>query len=178
MTSPVLTGVPVVAIDRICMGLPTAGATNDCAREGLISPVAYTTTGTSPSATRAVGMTLPSVCTPCVGTAANAAMASAIPTAPATDQPRRRRFGFVMTASFHFFQARNWILQRHALARLHAIAHHQLLRAAPRDLHQPLVPAAARPPNVGHRAARLLEHRPRRNQHGIPKAIDCHACGG
>ena len=92
--------------------------------------------------TRAVGMTLPSVCTPCVGAATIAATTIPIPSTPASDQPRRLRFGFVMTRSLH---RRNRILQCHAIAGLHAVAHDELFLAAPRDLHQPLVPAAARP---------------------------------
>src|SRR5688572_4437973 len=122
-------------MERICIGPPTEGATSACARLALSSPVACTTTGTSPSATRAVGMTLPWVCTPCIGTTTIAPITSTVPSTPASDQPRRLRVGLVMTASFH---GRNRIPQRHALARLHALAHDVLFLAAPRDLHQPL----------------------------------------
>src|ERR1700730_7149940 len=174
MTSPVLTGVPVAAMWRICIGPPAAGATSSCVLKGLSSPVACTTTGTSPWATRAVGMTLPSVCTPCIGDTAMAAITRAMPSTAASDQPRRLRFGFVMKRSF---QRRNRILQRYALTRLHAFAHHELLLAAPRDPHQPLLPAAPRPWNIAHRAAGFFKDGARRDQHDVRHAIHGHADG-
>src|SRR5688572_33326293 len=109
-------------------------------------------------------MTLASVCTPCIGEEATTATTIAMPSMPASDQPRRLRFGFVMTGSLH---RRNRILQRHTLSRLHAFADDELFLAAPRDLHQPLVPAAARPLNVGHRTTLFLEDCARGNQHRI-----------
>ena len=100
-TSPALTGVPVAAMWRICNGPPSDGATSVCAFKGLRSPVAYTTTGTSPSVTRAVGITLPSVCTLRIGAATIAVITSAVPSKPASDKPSCLRSGFFIASSFH-----------------------------------------------------------------------------
>src|SRR5262245_43013087 len=171
-TSPSLTGVPVAAMLRICIGPPTAGATSAWAFNGLRSPVACTTTGTSPFATRAVGITLPSVWTPCIGEDTMTATTIAMTATPASDQPKRFRICFVMTASLH---CRNWILQRHAIARLHAFAHDELLLAAPRDPYQSFIPTAARPLDVGDRTSVLFQNRARGNQDCVGHSIDGHS---
>ena len=158
-------------MERICIGPPTDGATSVCARTGLSSPVACTTTGTSPSATRAVGMRPPSVCTPCVGdtTDASAQSTSATASTPASDQPRRLTIRFCHDG---FIAPAEWDPSAPRAAGLHALR--TTCCSCPRRAicYQPLVPATAGASNIRDRAAFFLEDRTRWNQHRVRHAID------